>query len=177
MIETTIKITKLTATEGHVLTNSRFGDLFDIIYEDAPEAVLKKYDSLIDATPNGRFGAKQGRRYSVLKGNDRENLARQIDTLAEKILPCTADNLHWLLSEDEKGCRYITVFNNEGNRRSIHNGDNLIREANGTTVLTFREAAKPEVIRTGSEGVTLRRMDDDHWQLAVPAASFAILRY
>lgn len=168
---------KVFGNEGHVLTNSRFGDLFDIIYEDAPESVLKKYDCLIDATPDGRFGIKQGNRYPVLSSQDREALARQIDALSTKLLPCTADNLHWLLSEDGRGCRYVTVFNNEGNRRSIHNGDNLIREADATTVLTFREAAQPEIIRTGSEGVTLQHMDGNRWRLFIPAASFAIVRY
>ena len=168
---------KVFGNEGHVLTNSRFGDLFDIIYEDAPDAVLQKYEHLIDCTPGNRFRIKQGNRYSILNGHDRDQLALQIDSLSKKILPCTADNLHWLLSEDNNGCRYITVFNNEGNRRSIHNGDNLIREADSTTTLTFRETAQPKIIQTGSEGILLERIDSNHWRLTVPAASFAILQY
>lgn len=168
---------KIFGNEGHVLTNSAFGDLFDIIYEDAPEAVLRKYDHLIDATPEGRFASSHGEAYSVLPGADREMLTRQIRALSEKLLPCTADNLHWLLSEDETGRRYVTVFNNEGNRRSSQNGDNLIREADAFAVLTFCTPAKPEIFRTGGEGVTLQRVDAQRWRLQVPAAGFAILRY
>lgn len=168
---------KIYGNEGHVLTNSAFGDLFDIIYEDAPEATLRKYDYLIDATPEGRFGTKHGKDHSVLAGGDRDALTRQIRDLSEKLLPCTSDNLHWLLSEDEKGRRYVTVFNNEGNRRSIHNGDNLIPEADASTVLTFHGPAKPEIFRAGGEGVTLQRLDEHRWRLHIPAAGFAILRY
>ena len=168
---------RIYGNEGHVLTNSAFGDLFDIIYEDAPEATLRKYDYLIDATPEGRFGARYGHSLPILAGGDREALTRQIYALSAKLLPCTADNLHWLLSEDEKGQRYVTVFNNEGNRRSIHNGDNLIPEADAATVLTFHSPAKPEIFRAGGEGVTLQQLEDHRWRLHVPAAGFAILRY
>ena len=104
-------------------------------------------------------------------------LTRQIRALSEKLLPCTADNLHWLLSEDETGRRYVTVFNNEGNRRSSRNGDNLIREADASAVLTFRTPAQPEILRTGSNGAKLECMDGNRWRLQVPAAGFAILRY
>lgn len=168
---------KAFGNEGHVLTNSGFGDLFDIIYEDAPDSVLQKYEHLIDCTPDNRFSTKQGNRHSVLNGHNQGLLARQIDSLSKKILPCTADNLHWLLSQDDKGCRYVTVFNNEGNRRSIHNGDNLIREADAATTLTFWEATQPKIIQTGSEGVLLECLDSKRWRLTVPAASFAILQY
>ena len=163
--------------EGHVLTNSRFGDLFDILYEDAPETALAKYDHLIDATPACRFTAKMGSRFSVLNGHDRDTLTRQIYALSAKCLPCTADNLHWLLSDSDAGQRYITVFNNEGNRRSIHNGDNLIPEANSATILSFREPAQPECVIRGNGAVKLEQIDPCHWRLSVPAASFAILRY
>lgn len=168
---------RIYGNEGHVLTNSQFGDLFDILYEDAPESALAKYDHLIDATPAGRFAAKLGSRFSILNGHDQENLARQIRALSTQILPCTADNLHWLLSEGGNGQRYLTVFNNEGNRRSIHNGDNLIREADGSATLTFREESRPECLIRSDETVKLEKIDAHRWQLSVPAAGFAILRY
>ena len=43
--------------EDHVITNTRFGDVVDIIYEDASDEALARYDYLIDASPDGAFAA------------------------------------------------------------------------------------------------------------------------
>jgi len=39
---------KRIGNEGHTICNSAWGDLFDIVYADVPEAALGKYDLLID---------------------------------------------------------------------------------------------------------------------------------
>ena len=44
--------------ESHVITNSRFADVLDIIYEDTDAAAMQKYDYLIDASPDGAFARR-----------------------------------------------------------------------------------------------------------------------
>lgn len=73
--------------EGHTLTNSRFGDLFDILYEDMPDSVYEKYDCLIDASPEGGFAARMGRRFKVLESRDLDAMEAQLHKLEED-LPC-----------------------------------------------------------------------------------------
>ena len=53
--------------ESHTLQNSRFGDLFDIVYVDTPAQALSRYDCLIDADPDGAFVAKWNGTIPVLR--------------------------------------------------------------------------------------------------------------
>ena len=163
--------------EGHVMTNSRFGDLFDIIYEDAPDEVLGRYEALIDAGPDGTFARTKGKDYRVIASENLEEAAEKINRLSKEILPCTVDSLHWLISKDEKGRRFLSVFNNEGNERSVRRGDVLRREADARVRMSFREPAEPKVFKAGSGKIKLTRENDRTWRLEVPAADFAILEF
>ena len=167
---------KLYGNEGHTLTNSRFGDLFDILYEDMETDVYQKYTCLVDASPDGAFAARMGGSFQVLESRDLDAMAAALHRMEEE-LPCRVDGLHWLLSEDAEGGRYVSVFNNEGNTRSVKNGDTLDRAADAAVRVTLREPGDLRPVKESSGEVTWKRLDETHWEVQVPAAGFVILKY
>jgi len=166
----------IAGNEGHVMQNSRFGDLFDIIYEDCPEEAFAKYDALIDLTDNERFTNLYGSKYRTLSGADPYALGEEIERLAKQILPVYADCCHWVLSSDENG-RYITVFNNEGNTRSKEFGDVVDHGADRVVMLIIKEAAEPCCIHASSENIKLEKASEGRLALTLPATDFAIIKY
>ncbi len=169
---------KIFGTEGHTLTNSRFGDLFDIIYEDASDEALSKYSALIDASCDSGFSeAKKNTGLKIFRSNDLDELAHNINSEAERILPCVADSLLWLLSSDDCGHRFISVFNNEGNNRNLETGDELIREADACVKLLFKEPCDLKCIKHGTGDISIHRKDEKTYYIDIPAASFAIFEY
>ena len=164
-------------TEGHTITNSRFGDLFDIINEDAPEEVLRRYDALIDASCDSGFAkAKKGCGLEIFESLDFERLAHEIDSEAKRILPVTVDGLHWVLSFGE-GKRYLTIFNNEGNERSLLHGDRIIKDADRVVTLSFAQPCELSLVKHGFDAPEVTRKDKTTYTVKVPAAGFAIFEY
>jgi hypothetical protein len=96
---------------------------------------------------------------------------------AKDILPISADTLHWLISEDEAGGRYFSVFNNEGNLRNISHGDTLLPEADRVITITLKEPADLSILKCSSDAVTLTRCDDCTYRAMIPGAGFMILKY
>lgn len=164
--------------EGHVLTNSRFGDVFDIIYEDADEQTLCRYDYLIDATQDSAFAAaKSGRGLKILESQNLELLEHQVHKLTENAMPCVVDGLHWLVSKDEKGQRYLTIFNNEGNERSSAYGDVLDHRADQRVKVSFKEPAKLRMLHCSGQDVRIESADPHTSYVTVPAAGFAVMAF
>lgn len=163
--------------EGHVMTNSRFGDLFDIIYEDAPEETLKKYDTLIDASPDRRFAKANGEKYRVLTGENLEKLELDVKARSVEIMPVTVDGLHWLVSKNSDGRRYLSIFNNEGNYRARPVGDSIDKNADRRVKVTFKEGANLNPIKLCCDDVKIERIDDKNYCVTVPAAGFAIFEF
>ena len=161
--------------EGHVMVNSRFGDLFDIIYEDAPKEAFARYEVLIDATKEGSF-RKANPDLNVLASDDLEKLAQQVRELEKKYMPCTVDGLHWLVSEDDNGSRYLSVFNNEGNHRTFTKGDTIDHSKDAWVTISKKDGACMELLHTGGE-VQLSKAEDYTYKLFVPATGFAVLRF
>ena len=182
-IEDTLKFVyarngEIYGNEGHTLTNTRFGDLFDIIYEDAPAEVLAKYEYLIDASPNSDFAkAKSGTGLKILETTDFGALEVKINELAKKILPCTVDGLHWLLSTDENGKRYVSIFNNEGNMRTLYKGNEIDNAADRTVTVTFAAPAEPKLVKGSEETFSIQKCDNCTYKVTVPATGFAIFEY
>ncbi len=168
---------KIYGNEGHVLTNSRFGDLFDIIYEDASDKTLSKYDYLIDTTFDGKIAERLGSKFRVLESGDLKKLENDLHLIAKRILPCYVDSLMWLLSTDSDGRRYVSIFNNEGNERSVKFGDVIRHEADATVTLTFNQPAKPVVAKASSDQIKIDKVDDCLYKIQVPATEFVILEY
>ena len=167
---------KIYGNESHVLTNSRFGDLFDIIYEDASEETLEKYEYLIDASPNGSFAQKKGKEFRVLSSADLGSLEYKLHEVERELLPCTVDSLHWMISCDNCGGRYLSIFNNEGNERSVRCGDAIDHEADAAVTVRFKENAIPEVIKA-TDGVRICANSDREYRVDVPATGFVILKF
>ena len=162
--------------EGHVLQNSRFGDLFDLVYEDAPTEALKQYDLLIDPSRDGHIAAKFGGEIQTVRyDGDAEALARLLEREAERILPLTVGRFLWLLSEDENG-EYLTVLNNEGNERSVEWGDRPLHEADGTAEIRLARPAELTLLTASDPDVRLARKDGRHFSLFLPANALAVLR-
>ena len=165
-------------SEAHVLTNSRFGDLFDLVYEDAGEAALAGYSYLIDASPDGRFAkSPAGRRFRTLESADLDALAREIGRLTSAEMPCTADGLDWLVSVGEKGQRYLSLFNNEGNERFLDRGDVLDHRMDRWVTVRFRETPQPRLVTSSDDSVEIRKADDGTYRVFVPAAGFTVLAF
>ena len=164
--------------EGHTLTNSRFGDIFDIVYEDTPIEALAKYDYLIDATPSDAIVEKLGKDHKVLSSRDLNALEAKVKDISRELLPCTVDSLHWIVSEDAVGQKYLTVFNNEGNERSLAHGDTIDHAADRCVTVSFKEKAAPVIkAPSTSEGVKLTKVSDTEYKLFMPATTLAIIAF
>ena len=163
--------------ESHTMQNSAFGDLFDIVYADAPEEKLAQYDRLIDADLTGSFAAKYADKLPVLTCEDFDTLGKQIRDRAAEILPITVDSLHWLLSEDESG-RYLTVFNNEGNNRTLAEGDHVDHAAaDATTTIRTKPGVELSVLYASSPDTKLEKVSDGEYKLFLPATDLVIFNY
>ncbi len=176
----------ISGNEGHVMTNSRVGDLFDIIYEDAPEEAFERYEYLIDATAEGTFAkAKAVSGLKILKSDDLDRLCNEVNTLAKEIMPCFVDSLHWLVSTDEKGQNYLSIFNNEGNERSLEVGDIIDSKADKRVTVTFKNEVNLDLVKSslgsctviGGKKVDVTKIDDKTYSVMIPAAGFAIFKF
>lgn len=164
--------------EGHVITNSRFGDVMDIIYEDASPEALSHYKYLIDASPDGGFAKEnKGSGLAIIESADLEELEVRMQQLIREQMPCYVDDLCWLVSEDESGRRILSVFNNEGNERSLEEGDIIHAEADRQVKVTFQEAVTINVLKQAPQATGIQKVDDYNYLLSVPAAGFVILRF
>lgn len=165
--------------EDHVITNTRFGEVVDIIYEDASEEALSQYDYLIDASLDGAFAkSKAGCGLKILESRDVATLTAQLPELIKETMPCYVDALHWLVSTDENGVRYLSIFNNAGNERDIEHGDIIHHEADRTVTVTFQEPVTPEKrIEAENIPVTILRVDEKTYKIHIPATGFAIFTF
>ncbi len=172
------RVGKEYGNEGHVMTNSRFGDLFDIIYEDADMANLSKYDYLIDATKEGSFiKAKVGSGLKILDSSDFDKLGQDIERLAREIMPVYVDGLHWLVSTDEKGRNFLTIFNNEGNERDITVGDIIHSEADKKVKVEFKNATELKVNHEAVKKADIKKVDGKTYNVEVPAAGYVVFEF
>ncbi len=164
--------------EGHVITNSRFGDVADVIYEDTSEEAMKQYAYLIDATPNSSFARKKaGSGLRILESSDLEKLTALMDELIEETMPCMVDDLCWLISTDETGRRFLSIFNNEGNERDWDRGDIIHAEADRVVTITSKRPMNLKLFKTTPVLAQIEKKDDFTYCVKVPAAGFVILEF
>ncbi len=164
--------------EGHTLTNSRFGDVVDIIYEDAPMEALSRYEYLIDATSEGKFARENaGKGLKILESADLAKLEAEVRKLVEKTMPCYVDGLHWLVSTDNKGRRFLTIFNNEGNQRSSAMGDVILQQADRRVKITLNVPGEMKVFKNPMTDPAMVKAGDNTYYVTVPAADFLILEF
>lgn len=172
------RVAEQTDSEAHVLTNSRLGDQFDIIYEDAGDAVFSQYEYLIDATKAGTFlNSAAGKQYKVLDSSDLDALEQQLRQLTEKVMPCYVDGLHWLVSVDEKGQRYLTIFNNEGNERFLDRGNVIDHKMDRWVNVSFKEVPQLKIVVASDDKVAIQNLQGNTCQVFVPATGFCVLAF
>ena len=163
--------------EGHVLTNSLFGDLFDIVYEDTADEKLAGYEYLIDASKEGSFKkAKANTSLKIIESADIDALANTVNALTKEIMPCFVNGLPWIVSYDEKGNDYLTIFNNEGNERDIKEGDIIHHEADKVVEISFKENTNLSVFHSLGD-VKVEKIDDKNYKVFVPATGFVIFKF
>ncbi len=168
----------LYGNEGHVITNSMFADVFDVIYEDAKEETLQQYAYLIDATKNGDFArAKADSNLKVLESDDFEKLSLTIQKLIREEMPVYVDGLCWLVSEDNQKRRFLSIFNNEGNQRSNEEGDVLDPRADKRVTVTFKAPVELRVVKEAPKKIEILKKDEVTYQMEIPAAGFAVLEF
>ena len=156
------------------MTNSRMGDLFDVIYEDAPKEAFARYACLIDATKEGSF-KKANPDLNVLASDDIDLLEKQLNKLAADLMPCTVDGLHWLVSEDENGAKYLSIFNNEGNHRTFTKGDTIDHARDRWVTIKGKAFSDPEIVYQ-TEGCELQK-NDETFKAFVPATGFVVIKF
>ncbi|MBQ9920569.1 MAG: hypothetical protein IJO52_00140 [Clostridia bacterium] len=170
--------TESLGNEDHVITNSRFPDVFDIIYEDAPKKALESYKYLIDASQGGDF-LKSNPEYAhkTLKSADLESLEHTLRCLIKEVMPCYADGLCWLVSHDVNGKRYFSIFNNSGNRRSLEAGDSIIPGTDKKVKITFKDSCAVKLIKQAAGKAELKKISDSEYCATRPSAGFALMEF
>ena len=165
--------------EDHTITNTRFGDVVDIIYDDASDEALSRYEYLIDASPDGAFArSKTGGGFKILESGDVAALTAKLPELIKETMPCYVDALQWQVSTDENGVRYLSIFNNSGNERDLKLGDIIHHEADRTVTVTFKESASPEkLIEADGMPVSVQCVDERTYKIHVPATGLAIFTF
>ncbi len=163
--------------EGHVLTNSKFGDQFDIIYYDTPESALNNYEYLIDATKDGEFiKAKAGTNLKIIDSSDIDKLELTLNELTKQVMPCFVEGLPWIVSQDKNGNQLLSIFNNEGNTRSLLKGDTIDDKADKFVKVWFKEGTVPTVLYSSTR-VEIEKIDDKTYNVLVPATGVVILQF
>jgi len=163
--------------ESHTITNAHIPDIIDIVYADTNEEALAKYAYLIDATPEGSFAKKAGNKFRVLESADIGKLEAEIKRLAREVMPVYVDDLCWLVSTDENGKRYLSIFNNDGNERDLKKGNILHREADRRVTISFKEPTTPHILKEALGSCSLEKIDDKTFEATIPAAGFAIIGF
>ena len=92
-------------------------------------------------------------------------------------MPCFADGLDWLVSEDENGQKYLSLFNNEGNERYLDRGDVLDHQMDRWVTVRFKKEPDLRVITSSGDSVEIRKADAGSYRVFVPAAGFAVLAF
>ncbi|OGV52058.1 MAG: hypothetical protein A2017_03650 [Lentisphaerae bacterium GWF2_44_16] len=168
---------KIYGNEGHAITNSRFGDFFDVIYDDLNSEVYKKYDCLVDATYGNAFSRSDtATGLNVLAGSDIELLADEVNRLIGKKSPCVVSGeVHWMLSRGNDKW-FLSIFNNEGVGRSAAKGDYLIREADKDAEIVFRQIPANLNVIASLNG-NIEKKDGNTFISTVKAGGFLILEF
>jgi len=168
----------ISGNEGHVITNGAFGNVFDIIYEDEKDDVLKQYAFLIDATKEGTFAkAKKGCGLAILESTDLDKLGAIVTELIKQVMPCYVDSLCWVVSLNDKGKRFVSIFNNEGNERSLEHGDTVDKNCDKRVTITLKDSDKLSIVKEELGNCNVEKMGEKTYCATIPAAGFVILEF
>ena len=149
-------------TETTSLKNSDIPDAVDLLNED--EAVLQRYDWLIDLTCDEDFAHKHNNICEI----------KDIKPKLKELLPCYVEgNAHWLVNECTGGGYYLTVFNHSGIKRTVAEGEVQLPEAETTVTLSFKDGRIPELCEGEGRLIT----ENGVYKLTIPAGEFAFIKF
>lgn len=158
--------------EGHVIQNSRYGDVFDILYEDAGEKALSEYGVIVSASPDGRlshlYPALSER---MIAGPDIGQVLHTLDIRLREYIPFDIrGSLSWIINRAE-GRLILGLFNNQGVIRTLEQGEITMPEAD--TEVFIRGAG--DFIVLDGDRQTLRRCGENEWMYRLQAGSCAVI--
>lgn len=160
--------------ESGIMTNSRFGDFFDIVYEDY-DGVAERYDYLIDLTGKRDFAISNPMSANrIVKAHDEDELIETIDTLIKELLPFSVEgDIHWLVNKlDEKWL--LAIFNNDGIIRNTDQGEVAEHSADKKVSIRFKSDTKISFLYGESENF-VPEMNCKELNITIPAGEFTIL--
>ena len=100
-----------------------------------------------------------------------------MEEIARDIMPCYVDGLHYVISKDENGQNYLTIFNNEGNERDLDYGDIIHNQADKTVKVEFKKDVDLEVCYQAVKDAVVEKVDGKTYNVTVPAAGFVIFKF
>ena len=115
--------------------------------------------------------------HKILASTDIDALTAELDKLIPALMPVTVDGLHWLVSTDDKGRRFLCIFNNEGNMRTSAKGDEINRDFDKKVKITLNTDGKLEVFKSAREDIRLEKVDDRTYYATVAASDFVIFTF
>ena len=149
-----------------------------LVLKYASDETFAKYDYLIDATKEGKFiKAKTGADCKILASADLDGLKAELDRLIPAVMPVYVDGLHWLVSTDDKGRRFLSIFNNEGNLRTSAKGDEINHAYDRKVKITLNVPGSLAVFKAAREDIHLERVDDTTYYATVSASDFVIFTF
>lgn len=148
--------------EGRTLKNFIFPDAVDMLNRD--DTMLGKYEYLVDLTGDADFKEKHKNICEIKDLKDALN----------KSLPCSVEgNIHWIVNRCTSGGYYLTVFNNDGVKRSVAGGESVSEESTLKTSVSFKSGAKPTLLEGNAELVP----NGNDYTLTVRGGSFAFIKF
>ena len=91
-------------------------------------------------------------------------------------MPCYVEGLPYIVSKNEKGEDFLTIFNNEGNERDENVGDIIHHEADKIVRVNFKESVDLKVIYESMK-IDIEKIDDKTYDIKVPATVVAIIKF
>ncbi len=109
--------------ESYNLTNSAFGDLFDLVYEDDPQ-LFERYEYLADLTGKPEFAAHNaGYSARILRTDEIPALLGRLRELSDRLTGIQVDGAPLWMLHNASGRKMLSFFNNEGAGRSVARGE------------------------------------------------------
>ena len=162
--------------ERNIITNSRFGDMFDIIYEDAPKNELKKYACLVDLSSSSKFYNNYAGVNKVIESTDINKLEIELRKIQVNEYPFSiSENIHWLCTRQNNKWN-LAIFNNEGIGRTVDKGDVVIKDAAEDIKIRIDNSIKSITeMQTGEVLYAIEKLDENTFGVTIPAGGLILL--
>ncbi|MCQ2431738.1 MAG: hypothetical protein MJ175_03950 [Clostridia bacterium] len=161
--------------DWRAITNSPFGDLFDIRYDD-DAGLFDNYEYAVDLTGSASF-AEKNRAYidRILPADDGDELEHILHVVIDRISPvCVEGDCLWMLNETADGYA-LAVFNNNGVMRSVADGEQLDHSFDRIIKVT-RQADGGSFTPILSDAENLQ-ITENTLTMTLPAGGIAVFRF